>query len=244
MRMSLSLSLSLSCCLVVAGSVHADEQRTLDKYRASAERFEAAAAAERRGLRSEARVGYERALASDPEFVEALVNLARLELADGDLVACARWLDRAEALRADYALVASTRGLLALASGDGASALEAFERARRISPDDAEIGVNLGATLIARGRIAEAKGVLAELLRAEPDHTEALYNLALADDLGGDRDAARLGYERFLALARTDDPDRDAVRQRLDELSAERVSMRESSLASEVRPNLKERGER
>jgi cytochrome c-type biogenesis protein CcmH/NrfG len=240
--------LAIACVLALvpalASPAAAGERRTLAQYRASAEHFEAGVASEERGLSAEARAAYERALADDPEFVEALVNLARLELAAGDLVASERWLARAEALRGDYPRSAATRGLLALAQGDAAHGLQALTRAHRLAPDDAEIAVDLAAVLVGRGRLAEARALLLELLRTQPDHVDALYNLALAHDLAGDHDAARLGYERFLALARAQDPDREAVRGRLEQLSAGLPPSRESSLAFEVRHTTAKRRQR
>jgi len=236
----LALVAALICGpLCGSGRARADEGRKLETYRTSAELFESAAAAEGRGLRDEARKSYTQAVERDPDFVEALVNLARLELADGRLEAAAGWLERAERLRSDYPRIAATRGLLALAGGDLPRALDALGQAHRMMPEDAEIAVNLGAALIRRSRFAEARQVLAALLRSQPDHAEAIYNLALADDLAGERDLAQFGYRRFLALSSFADPDREGVQRRLEELSAagrgSSGSVRESDLASEVR---------
>jgi len=217
----LALGAALCGALLSAGALaRADERRVLATYRESGERFEGALAAERRGLSDEARAGYAEALARDPDFVEALVNLARLELAAGEPDAATARLERAERIRPDYPMVAATRGLLALAHGDLPGALDALSRAHRLAPADAEIAVNLGAVLIRRGRLEEARQVLGALLHAQPDHSDALYNLALADDLAGRSDAASLGYQRFLGLAAQDDPAREGVQGRLEALSA------------------------
>ena len=202
------------------GRAQADERRDLATYRESADLFATAAAAERRGLFDEAHAGYAKAVERDPNFVEAIVNLARLEIVGGELAAAERWIERAERIRSDYPMVAATRGLLALSRGDLSGALDALSRAHRLAPADAEAAVNLSAVLIQRSRLDEARKVLNALLRAQPDHSEALYNLALANDLSGQIDAASLAYQRFLSLAALDDPAREGVQRRLEAIAA------------------------
>ena len=221
-----SVLLLCATLLCGAGRALADEQRDLATYRESAEIFAAAAAADRRSLFDEARAGYARAIARDPDFVEAIVNLARLEIARGELGAAEEWIERAEGIRPDYPKVAATRGLLALARGDLSGALDGLSQAHRLAPQDAETAVNLGAVLIQRSRTEEARKILAALLREQPDHGEALYNLALADDLSGRIDAASFGYRRFLALAALDDPAREGVQRRLEAMAASKVGRR------------------
>jgi Flp pilus assembly protein TadD len=206
--------------LLVGGRAQGDERRDLATYRESSELFSAAAAAERRGLFDEARASYLRAVERDPDFVEAIVNLARLDIAGGDLDAAERWLERAKRVRSDYPMVAATSGLLALARNDLSGALDALSQAHRREPGDAEVAVNLGAVLIQRSRLEEARKVLAALLHEHPDHTAALYNLALANDLSGRFDEASLGYQRFLSIAALDDSGREGVQQRLEAMAA------------------------
>jgi Flp pilus assembly protein TadD len=230
--------LVLACAL--AGAARGDERRDLAAYRASEQQFLVALAAERRGLAEDARAGYERALALDPAFAEAALNLARLALAAGELDRAESWLARAEAARPDYPRILATRGLLALTAGDAARALELLTLARRALPDDPELAVNLGAALIQRERFAEARAVLGAALRARPDSSDAHYNLALAADGAGDRDAARFAYQRFLALSSFSDPARVGVQQRLAELAASERDgdrRREIGLNSEARAN-------
>ncbi|HEU4428834.1 MAG TPA: tetratricopeptide repeat protein [Myxococcota bacterium] len=229
-----------ACAWALAGAARADERRDLAAYRASEQQFHAALAAERRGLADDARAGYERALALDPAFAEAAVNLARLALAASDFDGAERWLARAEAGRPDYPRIAATRGLLALARGETVRALELLTAAQRALPEDTEIAVNLGAALIRRERFADARALLGAVLRAQPDASDAHYNLALAADAAGDRDAARFAYQRFLALSSFADPAREGVAQRLAELAASdarAVRMRETGLNSEARAN-------
>jgi Flp pilus assembly protein TadD len=229
---------ALACAL--AGAARSDERRELAAYRASEQQFLAALAADRRGLAGDARAGYERALALDPAFAEAAVNLARLALAHGELDGAESWLARAEAARPDYPRIAATRGLVALARGEVSRALDALSLAQRALPEDSEIAVNLAAALIRRERFADARAVLTAILRIQPDSSDAHYNLALAADGAGDRDAARFAYQRFLALSSFADPAREGVQQRLSELAASDPAagrLRESRLDSEATAN-------
>jgi tetratricopeptide (TPR) repeat protein len=212
--------------LSVAEGSRADEKGMLALYRESAALFESALTAERRGLTDDALAAYTKAVERDPAFVEAIANLARLELAAGRLEAAESWIERGEQVRSDYPRIAAVRGLLALARGDLAHSLESLSQAHRAAPEDAEVAVNLGAVLIQRGRLDEARRVLGALLVQQPDHAAALYNRALADDLSGDRDAASSAYRRFLELAPQDDPAREGVQGRLEVLSASKATRR------------------
>ncbi len=220
-RRRLSIALVLCGALLSAvGDARANERRDLATYRESADLFASSAAAERRGLLDEARAGYTKAVARDPDFIEAIVNLARLEIASGEFAAAEGRIERAEQIRSDYPMVAATRGLLELSRGDLPAALDALSRAHRLAPEDVEVAVNLSAVLIQRSRLVEARKVLGALLREHPDHSEALYNLALSDDLSGRLDEANLGYRRFLSLAAVDDPAREGVQVRLEAIAA------------------------
>lgn len=219
-RLRSMLSVLSVALLGGGGGARADERRDLESYRASAEIFATAVAAERRSLFDEARDGYAQAIARDPDFVEAILNLARLEIARGELAAAEAGIERAERIRSDYPKVAATRGLLAMARGDLAGALDAFSRAHRLAPEDAEVAVNLSAVLIQRGRPDEARKILETLLRVHPDQCEAFYNLALANDLSGRTDAAIFAYRRFLGLAALDDLARVDVQRRLEAIAA------------------------
>jgi Flp pilus assembly protein TadD len=211
---------SLSAAAVAAGEPTGDGvSRPLDVYAASARDFAAAVAAHRRGQLQAAADRYAAALEKDPTFVEALVNLARIDLERGDLDAAGQRLARAVSLRPEYPGLYRVRGLLALRSARADLAIQDLSYARKLSPDDAEVLTNLGAALLERGRLVDAEKVLFLALRREPDDPSALLNLALAQDRAGQPLHAAFHYRRFLDVSETGDPARAVVRERLRELA-------------------------
>jgi len=206
--------------LLLGPAARADERDQLRLFERSARLFDAAVAATRRGDEEAAVRHYERALRADPDFVEAMVNLAQVHFEAGRHELARDWLERAEGSHPDYPRIALLRGLLALREGDARHAHEQLGLAHRQAPDDPAIAVDLAAVLIEVGRPTQAIELLEEVLSAFPEHVEAIYDLALARDLAGDRDRAAYGYERFLALSSVSDAGRAAVQRRLSQLSA------------------------
>ena len=182
--------------------------------------FASALGAHRRGDHAAAERGYLDAIARDPAFVEAIVNLARVHIARGELTGAAGWLERAARGRPDYPGIDAARGLLALAEGDVALAVEALGRARSRLPRDVEVLSNLAAGLITQTRSREAIKLLDEVERLEPGRADTSFNLALAHDHMGDRPRAVHYYQRFLSTAGPADPQRAAVAERIEVLIA------------------------
>lgn len=196
------------------------ESKRLQLLVASESEFTRAVAAQRRGDLTLAATTYETAIEHDPEFVEAMTNLARVEVARGRLEAATEWLDRAQGLRRDYPGVHAARGLLALARGDAALAIDELGEARTRTPDDVEVLVNLGAALLERGFAREAIEVSRDAQRLDAGHAANSFNLGLAHDRVGETGTAEHHYRQFLSLCRADDPARLLVEERLTELAA------------------------
>lgn len=192
----------------------------LDTYLASERSFAAAVGAHRRHQLDSASGGYEEALTRDPEFVEAVVNLARIDIEQGRFESAAKRLQEALSDRPEYPAIYRVRGLLELRTGNIPSAIEDFSYARSLGPDDAELLVNLGAALLIRGRLVEAEKTLLKAIQIESDNAEALLNLALAQDRAGRQFYAATTYRLFLQMAALDDVDRAVVLKRLDEIDA------------------------
>lgn len=208
-----------SACIATADETFAPANPTrLDTYMASERSFEAAVGAHRRNQLDAAAAGYEAALALDPEFVEAQVNLARIDIDAGRYDEAARRLQDAVSRRPDYPALYRVRGLLELETGSVMNAIEDFSFARTLAPDDAELLLNLGAALLVRGRLADAEKVLLEALQYQPDSESALLNLALAQDRAGRHFYAATTYRRFLQMSQLDDADRSAVLARLSQI--------------------------
>lgn len=207
-----------------------EETKKLDTLVASEAHFTRALAAHRRGDLDAAAEAYREALERDPEFVEAMANLARVEVGRDDLDEAAEWIDRAEVIRIDYPGVHAARGLLALRLGDAGHAVDALEQARALMPNDVEVLVNLGAALLARGFHREAIAVSREAQALDLRHPAASFNLGLAHDHAGEPQSADYHYRRFLDLTHRDDPDRARVEERLAELANLGEPHREDSL--------------
>ncbi len=186
---------------VTPGPAPAAESRKLRAFESSARAFAAGLSAQRRSALVDARLHYEEALRWDPEFVEAMTNLARVLLAEGRVEEASEWIERALRVRPDYPAIYAVRGLIALANDDAAGALDDFEQARTLVPNDPALLTNLGAAMIQRGLLDEARGVLLAALSLDPDSEAAVLNLALVYDEIGDWARARFHYERYLALA-------------------------------------------
>lgn len=192
----------------------------LDVFEHSAREYAVGLSAHRRGDLDEAADHYRAAFESDPDFVEASVNLARIELERGELDAARRRLDEAERLRNGYPAIHGVRGLLELRAGHPEVAVRELSYARELAPDDPELLTNLGAALLERGRLAEAEQVLFRSLQLQAECPETLFDLALAQDRAGRPVEATFHYERFLALTSDEDPDREIVEQRMRVLLA------------------------
>jgi len=200
------------------------EAKRLDSLDQSESDFRVAVAAHRRGDLALAEANYLEAIREDESFVEAMVNLARVQLAVGEPARALHWLDRAERIQPHFPQVAAVRGVVALHSGDAALAMDMLAEANALMPGDADVRVNLGAALIEGGLPARAIGVLSRAVEADPDSPDALFNIGLAHDHAGKAQEAAFFYARFLELVATGDPDRGGVEKRIDELKGERGS--------------------
>jgi len=221
----------LVLALLLAGGAGADPA-TLESYERSAAAFADGLALAERGLDEEASQSYQEAITLDAGFVEAMVNLARIRLHQGDLERAREWLDRALRLAPAYPLVHAARGLEARERGDLQEALRAFSRARTLDPRNAEVLANLGATLFELGLDEDARFVLEEARRRAPVCPEPVLTLALIWERRGDRGRAAFYYGQFLSLVGTDDPARASAEAHL--LQLDPTSLKSVTPASET----------
>jgi tetratricopeptide (TPR) repeat protein len=221
----------LALSLLLAREAVADSA-TLASYERSAAAFADGLALAERGLDEEASRSYQEAIGLDAGFVEAMVNLARIRLRQGDPERAREWLDRALRLAPAYPPVHAVRGLVARERGDLQEALRAFSRARSLDPENAEVLANLGATLFELGLDEDARGVLEEARRRAPVRPEPVLTLALVWERKGDRGRAAFFYGQFLSLVGTDDPARALAEARLRALEA--ISLKTATPTSET----------
>ena len=116
------------------------------------------------------------ALAIQPEYASALLNLAAVAQTQGDLAEAERLLRRSLELQDDAAAHANLGNLLARQRRT-AEALPQFEAAAKLDPGDASARHNFGAALLAAGRLAEAESAFRAALAIDPRHIRADFSL-------------------------------------------------------------------
>ena len=195
------------------GQARADFDRAAAEYEAS-ERYRADRPEHRTNLASfyaelgrhaEAEAGFRSAIAMDPRFVPAYVNLAdllRLQNRDTYAIELLRQGLKA-APRA--ATLHHVLGLALIRQRNMTAGIAALERAAKLDPANARFAYTYGVALNSTGRRPEAIRILEQALRRHPYDVDLLSGLALfqrdAGNLAGARDAAR----RLVEVA-PDDP--------------------------------------
>lgn len=105
--------------------------------------------------------------------------------------------------------------------GELEKASEALENAARLAPDNPDVlALQARAMRDANGGAdnEETIAILRSILELAPDHTEALWFLANAEAEAGNKAAARDLLERLHAQIPEDSPDKDFIRQRIEQL--------------------------
>ena len=166
------------------------------------------------GRSDDALVEFQTALALNPQFSTATVNLANALATTGRLSEAADRFDAA--ITADPASVEARVGLgnVRLQQGRARDAIASFRAAIALAPDQADAHNGLGAALTETGRPADAIPELTEALRIRPRFPNAEVNLAIAFLKTGRPDDARQHAEAALAIA----PGLPAARQVLASL--------------------------
>ncbi len=162
----------------------------------AAESFAAARAAEEDGRAAEALDLYRQILAAEPQHTGALLGLARLLLAAGELEAARYCLETRLALLPDDAETAFQLGTVHLAGEHYAAAAEHLGRAAALAPGMPEVHNNLGAALLRLGRHDEAIAALERALELRPDFAMALNTLGNAYASAGRAEPAIAAYRR------------------------------------------------
>ena len=169
-----------------------------------------------------AREAYARALALDPEWPPALLNLADLNRAEGRDGESRVLYERALTAEPDNADVRQAYGMWLTRMGRPAEAVVAFERAAELAPDVARHAYVHGVALNSTGEGDRAVAVLAAAHERFADDADILLALAtMHRDRGEWQDAQRYA-ERLLAL-RPDDP---GVRRLFEDLSTRAAAPR------------------
>lgn len=176
-------------------------RKFLDRHieKPAADPREVAAAAMAAGQYDQAAAAYRELLADDPRNGDALVGLARVALAHGDLGAAQGWIDRVEEGNPAYDAAQRLRGMLGFAEDAG----DAMALQRRVAahPNDVEAWYALGATFALDNQIDDAFSAFLEVVSRDRNWREDAGRKALLSlfDLVGGADPRVIKARRRLA---------------------------------------------
>ena len=138
------------------------------------------------------------ALAIQPDYPSALLNLAAVAQTQGDLAEAERLLGRSLELQDDAAAHANLGNLLARQRRT-AEALPQFEAAAKLDPGDASARHNFGAALLAADRLAEAETAFRAAIAIDPRHVRADFSLGQINARRGEWREAEARWRALLA---------------------------------------------
>lgn len=135
------------------------------------------------------------AIALDPDFFAARVDLIAVNLMRNNLAAARRAADDLLARHPDSARGLYERGLIALKSGDAATALHDFGALLQANPTYATARYDLALAEMKLERLADAERDLRAALAVAPQFARARFALGAVLLREGQRDQARLAFE-------------------------------------------------
>ena len=154
----------------------------------------------RRGRFDEAVALLREATAAAPAYAEAHNSFGLVLLETGQAAEARASFERAVALKPDYANAHTNLGNALREEGAGEEALAAYRKALALDPRDLQAHYRLAQTCLSLGAVAQALDACGAGLALDPFCQNALATRALAEQIGGDREAGRRLYdfERFV----------------------------------------------
>ncbi|MEG4075083.1 tetratricopeptide repeat protein [Microcoleus sp. Pol14C2] len=143
---------------------------------------------------------YERAIAIEPNYVEALHNLAYASIRQGQIDRAIAYYERSTALQPDLAETLIALGSSLQQQDKLDEALAVCQQAIQQLPASAQARCNLGIVLQKQGKIEDAIGCYQQALSLKPDFPEALNNLGKAFEEAGKMAQAIDCYRRAIEL--------------------------------------------
>ncbi|TMH09046.1 MAG: tetratricopeptide repeat protein, partial [Betaproteobacteria bacterium] len=167
---------------------------------------------------------YRATIEANPESWMVQNNLAGVLISRGAFDEAAHHVEKALALRPNYAEARNNLGLILASRGRIDEALEQYRKALELQPTYAEAHNNLGLLLIRRGQLHEAIAHYRRALEIDPGLARAHYNLAEALARQGRIDEAIGQLRMSLALR----PEYAEAHNSLGVLLAERGELNEA----------------
>ncbi len=169
---------------------------------ASTAHYDLGLAQARLGRPTEARASFALAVAGDPDFIAARVNLVAVDLQRDDLVSARRDADELLARAPASARGLYERGLTALRAGDAATALHDFGALLARDPAYATGRYEFALAEMKAGRFDDAERDLRSALALAPAYARASFALGAVLLHAGKRGEAREAFARAASDAR------------------------------------------
>ena len=163
-----------------------------------------------------AEAAYRAALALQPDFTQAAVNLADLHRLQGHDAEGEKTLRQALALDPQNAAAHHALGLLLIRGKKLPDAITALAEAARLGSDNPRYGYVYAVALNSAGQGSKALVELEAVLTRHPNDRDSLLALAAFQRAAGNPDAARNAARRLATL----EPDNPEVRALLQQLGA------------------------
>lgn len=144
---------------------------------------------------------YDKALAIDPNYAEAMVKKAEIHAGEGSFDKAISLGERAVAIKPGDAVLRFTLGTFYKNSGQMQQALNQWQKSVELYPYYAEAYNNLGAYYQTVMDNENALRMYEKSIGVNPFNAEAYYNMAVILDGQGELDKARALYARFTELA-------------------------------------------
>ena len=128
------------------------------------------------------------------------LNLAQLELHQGDLAASLKCLDQTISLQPEWATAWSLQGIVQRRCGDRSAARASLERALALDPDQFAAWLSLSVLLHDVGEYIEARTACEQALRLDPRSAAAFANLSMIQLALADAAAAEASAREAILL--------------------------------------------
>ena len=147
----------------------------------------------------EAAAAFEQALAQQPGFLAAMINLGRARMLMKDHDAALSTLRKVLAADDDRAEVYNLIGNIQMTQGKLDLAEQTLTKGLQFSPDDVDLRNTLGLLEDQRGHVEEALKHFRRVIEVDPDYAEAYNNIGLIHRRRGESKEAIAMFEKAIA---------------------------------------------